>query len=55
MNATEVFKQIEAQPIATIRKFQLMKTFFALLPADAKTLSANEIAEIIRAKLGAAR
>jgi len=29
-----------------------MKAFSALLPTDAKTLSANQIADIIRKRLG---
>jgi hypothetical protein len=51
--AIESFNQIVAEPIATIRKFKLMKVFHAILPADAKELSADEIAAIIHKKLAA--
>jgi hypothetical protein len=47
MNPTETFKAIIAEPSPVVRKFKLMKHFHSLLPADAKTLSANSIATII--------
>ena len=51
MPPREIFARIVAEPSATIRKFKLMKAFGSILPPDVKTLSADQIADIIRSKL----
>lgn len=45
------FAQIAAEPSATIRKFKLIKAFPAFLPENAKTLSADQIAEHVAFEL----
>jgi hypothetical protein len=48
MTIQQTFATIMQEPSATVRKFKLLKTFSTILPQDAKSLSADAIADLIR-------
>jgi hypothetical protein len=53
-NERQDFAAIIEEPSPTVRKFKLMKRFGALLPENAKELSATSIATVIHSRLGTA-